>query len=109
MANYQTFKMRPSDHRQFVPRALLRAMAALVLAALGLTTFAVVTDRPHEAQVHTQPVLKSMLIDIKEGPRGTAIVSDMNGAVLANSSIGASGFIAVVQNALAFERKLIDD
>ncbi|MEM8657858.1 MAG: photosynthetic complex assembly protein PuhC [Pseudomonadota bacterium] len=97
--------MRVSDSEQLIPRVLLRAMLGLVLIALALTTFAVVTDRPHEAQVHTAPVLKSMLIEIKDREDGGTQITDMNGVVLSDTTREASGFLSVVQNALKFQRK----
>ena len=97
--------MRVSDSEQLIPRVLLRAMLGLVLIALALTTFAVVTDRPHEAQVHTAPGLKSMLIEIKDREDGGTQITDMNGVVLSDTTREASGFLSVVQNALKFQRK----
>ncbi|MEM7614366.1 MAG: photosynthetic complex assembly protein PuhC [Pseudomonadota bacterium] len=97
--------MRVSDSEQLIPKVLLRAMLGLVLIALALTTFAVVTDRPHEAQVHTAPVLKSMLIEIKDREDGGTQITDMNGVVLSDTTREASGFLSVVQNALKFQRK----
>lgn len=97
-----------SDHGQMIPKALLRAMAGLVLLTLALVGFAVITDRPHEARIHTAPVVKSVLIRIKAGQGDAIIVSDMNGNVLSDSSRPRAGFISVVANALAFERNRHD-
>lgn len=95
---------KTNDQKELVPRALLRAMAGLVVVVLGLTTFAVLSERPHEAPVHSAPVAHQMLIQIKDGPRGSASVANLEGQVLAESSEDARGFIAVVWNALKFER-----
>ncbi|NNU79373.1 pullulanase [Halovulum dunhuangense] len=97
--------MRVSDHEQMIPKVLLRAMAGLVVITLALVSFAVLTDRPPEAQTHTAPVAKSLLIQIKEGPESSVIVTDMNGNLLSDSSRPAAGFLSVVHSALAFERK----
>lgn len=99
-------RLRVSDHEQMIPRILLRAMAALALIVTAMVAFAVVTDRPHEAQVHTAPVVKSMLINIKDTGEGAVIVTDMNGDILNSSTRGKAGFISVVHNALAYERKM---
>lgn len=101
----QALRMRASDHDQFIPRALLRAMAALALVSLLLVSYAVVTDRPHEAQAHQGEPVKSILISIKEAEDGSVIVTDMDGRLLSSSARERSGFIAVVDNALRFERK----
>lgn len=97
--------MRVPDSQQLIPRVLLRAMLGLVLISLGLVTYAVVTDRPHEAQIHTAPIVKSMLIEIKDRDGGGTTITDMNGNVLSDTTRQASGFLSVVQNALRFERK----
>ena len=97
--------MRVSDADQLIPKVLLRAMLALVLATVALVGFAVVTDRPHEAQVHTAAVVKDMLIEIKDAPDGGTRITDTEGNLLSDTSRKASGFLSVVQNALAFERK----
>ncbi len=97
--------LRVSDADQLIPKVLLRAMLGLVLITLALVGYAVATDRPHEAQVHTAAVVKSMLIEIKDGPDGGTRITDMEGNLLSDTSRKASGFLSVVQNALAFERK----
>ena len=79
-------------------------MAALALVSLALVTFAVVTDRPHEAPIHTAAEVKSVLININATPDGGTIVTDMNGNVLSRTGRNTAGFLSVVQNALAFER-----
>lgn len=98
-------RIRVSDHEQMIPRVLLRAMAGLAIIVTAMVAFAVLTDRPHEAQVHTAPVIKSMLINIKDTGDGTIIVTDMNGDILNSSARDKAGFIAVVHSALAYERK----
>ncbi len=94
-----------SDHHQLIPRALLRAMAALALAVLAITTFAVITDRPHEAQIHTAPVVKQLLIEVKARPDGGTTLVSMEGTILSDTPANEAGFITVVRNALEFNRK----
>jgi len=93
-----------SDSRQVIPRVLLRAMAALALISLALVSYAVLTDRPHEAQIHTAAEVRSLLINIKASPEGDTIVTDMEGNVLSHTGRAKAGFLSVVQNALNFER-----
>lgn len=98
-------RLKVSDHDQIVPRVLLRAMAGLVLATVLMVSYAVVTDRPHEAQIHTADVVRDLLIEIKARPDGGTIITAMDGSILADTPSNQSGFISVVRNALAFERK----
>ncbi|MEM8788153.1 MAG: photosynthetic complex assembly protein PuhC [Pseudomonadota bacterium] len=100
-----TRPLRVSDHRQLIPRALLRAMAALALTTTALVAYATYTDRPHEAQMHTAAVLEEGMIQIKARPDGGTSVLDMNGNVLSDTTQKARGFLGVVHNALDFERK----
>lgn len=93
-----------SDSRQIIPKVLLRAMAALALTCLAMVSYAVLTDRPHEAQIQTAVEVKSLLIQLNASPDGGTIVTDMEGNVLSRSGHGKAGFLSVVQNALDFER-----
>ena len=72
--------------------------------ALAVVSFAVLTDRPHEARIHTAAEAKSMLIQLNASPDGGTIVTDMEGNVLSRTGRGTAGFLSVVQNALIFER-----
>ncbi|WP_112320681.1 photosynthetic complex assembly protein PuhC [Oceanibium sediminis] len=99
-------RIRVSDHEQMIPKILLRAMAGLVIAVTALVAFAVLSDRPHEAAVHTAPVAKTMQINIQKDGDGAILVTDMNGGLLGSSARDKAGFIAVVHSALAYERKM---
>jgi len=96
--------MARSDAKQVIPKVLLRAMAGLALISLAVVSFAVLTDRPHEARIHTAAEAKSMLIQLNASPDGGTIVTDMEGNVLSRTGRGTAGFLSVVQNALIFER-----
>jgi len=93
-----------SRDKEMIPRVLLRAMFGLVLAALALTTFAVVTDMPKAGVPHAAPVIQSrtFLLD-GDGVRWVRL-SDPDGTVLADLENG--GFVAVVQNGLKRARTI---
>ena len=62
----QSPAFRKSDDEQLIPRVLLRAMVGVVLAALALTTFAVVTGRTPEGQPRPAPVTRATRPSIRE-------------------------------------------
>jgi putative photosynthetic complex assembly protein len=98
-----TYKSR---EKEMVPRVLLWAMFALAMSALALTTFAVVTDRPPEAEPQPAEVIRDRWI-VLEGHGAKAVtVRETDGAVLLDMAHG--GFVTVVQNALQTERKKHD-
>jgi putative photosynthetic complex assembly protein len=98
-----TYKSR---EKEMVPRVLLWAMFALAMSALALTTFAVVTDRPPEAEPQAAEVIRDRWI-VLEGHGAKAVtVRETDGAVLLDMAHG--GFVTVVQNALQTERKKHD-
>ncbi len=94
-----------SDHDQLVPRALLIGMAALVLFALSLTVFAVLSGREPSALRHAAAPVQTLMIQIKDRGDGGTIVTDMDGTVLFDHPATERGFITVVRNALDFNRK----
>jgi putative photosynthetic complex assembly protein len=102
MANHPspTYKSRDAE---MVPRILLRAMAALALLALALASFAVVTDRPLEAQPQGGEVLRDLWVVLEGHDAQAVTVRAADGSVLSDMAHG--GFVTVVQNGLATERK----
>ena len=95
-----TYKSR---EKEMVPRTLLWAMLALALSALAITTFAVVTDRPPEAQPQAAEVLRDRWIVLEGHDAKAVTVREPDGAVIADMAHG--GFVTVIQNGLATERK----
>jgi putative photosynthetic complex assembly protein len=95
-----TYKSR---EKEMVPRTLLWAMLALALSALAITTFAVVTDRPPEAQPQAAEVLRDRWIVLEGHDAKAVTVRDPDGAVIEDMAHG--GFVTVIQNGLATERK----
>lgn len=89
---------RPSPEREMIPRALLWAMLALALSALVITSFAVLTDRPHTGTPLAGKVVAQREL-ILEGKSAQAVaVYDAQGKLIADMDHG--GFITVIQNAL---------
>jgi putative photosynthetic complex assembly protein len=86
-----------------VPRLLLLGMVVLALAALALSAFAVLTDRPNVGQPEAAAVIKERLI-VLEGHGATAVtVRNPDGSVLLDLPEG--GFVAVIENGLSTERR----
>lgn len=93
---------RHSPERELIPAAMLRAMAGLVIAALALATFAVLTGREPEGQPPAAPIAAERVL-ILEGLGAKAVrVRTPDGEVVADLAHG--GFVTVVQNALGYER-----
>ena len=95
-----TFKSR---EKEMVPRTLLWAMFGLAMSTLAIASFASLTDRPPVAQPQAGTVTREAWI-ILEGHDAQAVtVRKPDGTVLLDLAHG--GFVTVVQNGLATERK----
>lgn len=94
---------RRSD-RELVPRFLLRAVGALILACLVLVTYARVTNMPLSAVPGDGPIAKERTIVIYSDMSGRAQILDLNGEVVATLPPDQGGFISGVSRALARER-----
>jgi putative photosynthetic complex assembly protein len=89
--------------KEMVPRTLLWAMFGLAMAALGLTSYAVVTHRPLVGEPQASTVLRERWI-VLEGHGAKAVtVRDPDGSILLDMAHG--GFVTVIQNGLETERK----
>jgi putative photosynthetic complex assembly protein len=95
-----------SADRDTIPKGLLRGMAALVAVALMLTTYAVVTDRPHEGIPAPAAVTAERMIILKGGDAQSVSVLNPDGTLLVDLPHG--GFVTVVQSSLAFSRSRHD-
>jgi putative photosynthetic complex assembly protein len=87
-----------------VPRALSRALLALVLTCLALVTWATLIDRPLESTPAEGPVLQERVIFLSGDMSGAARVLDANGVVIADLGPQEGGFVAGVQRVLDRER-----
>jgi putative photosynthetic complex assembly protein len=94
----QATQSRPSDDKDMIPKHLLLAMLALVLASLTVVTFAVVTDRTHVGVPKAADIVTERSIILKGGGAQAVTVLDVDGAVMMDLPHG--GFITVIQNAM---------
>ncbi len=99
--------------KEMVPRILLRAMLAMVLCAVALVVFARVTDRPLVAAPPVGvPVVAERIIVLSGDMAGRALVTEMDGRVIADLPGDKGGFVAGIWRVVQRERmlrKLPDD
>lgn len=93
-------RLRQRD-KEMIPRVLLRAMFALVLASLAIVTYARVTDRPLSAAPPSDvAVAKERQILLYGDMSGSARVLDLDGTVIADLDPSKGGFISGVWRVL---------
>ena len=88
--------------REMIPRTLLRGMFALAVSALVITTYAVVTDRPHVGVPAEGTVVASRSFILEGKDAQAVVVKDVDGTVLLDLPHG--GFVTVIQSAMARAR-----
>ncbi|OYW57739.1 MAG: photosynthetic complex assembly protein [Rhodobacterales bacterium 12-65-15] len=96
----------PTYRRQggeMVPRLLLRAMLALALSALAITSFAVLTGREPVAQPQAAEMVRERWLVLEGHDAQAVTVRTPDGKVLVDLPHG--GFVTVVQSGMATERK----
>lgn len=89
---------------EMVPVVLVRAMFGVMLAALALTSYAVLTDRPLAGVPAPSPVVSEITVRLDGERNGDVAVIGPDGAVLARSDEDMNGFIGVMWRTLARER-----
>lgn len=96
-------QMRRRDH-DMVPLVLVRAMFGVMLAALALTSFAVLTDRPLVGVAPPSPVAAEVAVRLV--PQGGGVVAAIgeDGVVIARSDQERAGFLAVMQSTIERRR-----
>jgi putative photosynthetic complex assembly protein len=87
--------------KEMIPRQLVFAMFALASTALALTSYAVLTDRPHVGQPKPAAVMAERQIVLTGEAQG-ATVTTPEGAVLMATDEG--GFVAAIRQGLDRER-----
>jgi putative photosynthetic complex assembly protein len=95
-----TFKNRD---KEMVPRTLLWAMFGLAMASLAITSFAVLTGREPVAQPQPAEVVRDRWIVLEGHDAKAVTVRNTDGSVMLDLPHG--GFVTVIQNGLATERK----
>ncbi|MEL7202780.1 MAG: photosynthetic complex assembly protein PuhC [Pseudomonadota bacterium] len=94
-----------ADEDRMIPKVLIRAMLALVLATLAIATFARVTDRPLVSTPPVSPVkAEASLILEADATSGSATVLWPDGSVLVELAPQDGGFIAGVNRVIVRER-----
>jgi len=93
---------------ELVPRILVRAVMALILAILALVTIASVTDRPLESTPTNGAILTERAIFISGEGSGAARVLDANGVLLADFDADTGGFVAGIDRVIIRERNKVD-
>lgn len=95
-----TFKNRD---REMVPRTLLWAMFGLAMASLAITSFAVLTGREPVAQPEAAEAVRDRWIVLEGHDAKAVTVRNADGSLLLDLPHG--GFVTVIQNGLATERR----
>lgn len=94
-----------AEQDKMLPRVLIRAVIALVLASLAIATYASVTDRPLVSTPPVAPVVaETSLVLASDGVSGAVEVSLADGTPLANLSPEQGGFIAGMHRVILRER-----
>ena len=89
---------RTSAAPDMIPRQLLLAMLALVIASLIVVSFAVLTGRAHVGVPKAAAIVAERTVILQGGGAQAVTVLDVNGALLMDLPHG--GFITVIQNAM---------
>ena len=94
--------------RDIIPPVLVRAMVFLVVSALALTTFAVLSDRAHEAaplQLGDAPIVAERTFILGGDPvTGAARLTEVDGAVITDLGTNEGGFLATMLRVLTRSR-----
>ena len=92
--------------REMVPRVLVMAMFALMGLSLAIVTFARVTDQPLRGVPAPSAIVKERSITLIGARTGGVTVEDESGIEIAASTRDRAGFIDVIWNSTARERKV---
>ena len=106
MTNQPALIHEPGFHsrdKELVPRILLWSMFGLAMSALAITSFAAVTGREPVAQPAPSEVVRDRWIVLEGHDAKAVTVRNTDGSVMLDLPHG--GFVTVIQNGLATERK----
>lgn len=93
----------PQD-REKIPRTMVRAMFVLVMSVLALVSYARVTDRPLIAVPPSGNVVAERSFHLKGELSGAALVTDVDGTVIADLSPEKGGFVSGIYRVIVRER-----
>lgn len=94
----------PRRDAEMIPRALIRAVTALILCVLALVSWARLTDRPLIATPPASTVTAERVLRLSGDLSGAAIVRDDSGALIADLSPEEGGFVSGVWRVILRER-----
>ena len=104
MVQIDTQTAKSGYDKELIPRALVRAMFALVVVCLILVTLARLTGTPPTATPPEGNVVASRIVTLDVTAGGAATVRDEAGVVIADLSPEKGGFIAGVGRVIERER-----
>ena len=99
---------RPRIHHDtdtMVPRVMVRAMFALVMVILVLTTLSVLMGRPLQSTPPTSALIREVHLHLTSDISGAVTVLDAHGSLIADLSPEDGGFISGVHRVVLFERR----
>ncbi len=98
-------QMRHRD-KEMVPRILVQAMFALMVASLGIVAYAQWFDVPQRGVLIEAPVVQSRDVVLTGDREGTYQVYDTGGVLITSSADALNGFIGVLGRAIERERRV---
>ncbi|SDE20515.1 photosynthetic complex assembly protein PuhC [Limimaricola pyoseonensis] len=104
IAAYSAHPARPD--REMIPRALTRAMLALVLTVLALVSLSVWSGRAPEYAPAPEGIAASRVLLLSGDMTGAATVRDAGGRLIADLSPEEGGFVSGVWRVLQRQRAL---
>jgi putative photosynthetic complex assembly protein len=97
---------RRTPDNAMIPKGLVYAMVALALSAVAITSYAVLSDRPHVGMPSVSTPVRERLL-ILEGHSAQAVtVKSVDGSILVDLPHG--GFVTVIQSAIFTARRRHD-
>jgi putative photosynthetic complex assembly protein len=99
---------RPRIHHDtdtMVPRVMVRAMFALVMVILALTTLSVLTKRPLQSTPPPSAIVREVHLHLTSDISGAVTVLDAYGSLIADLSPESGGFVSGVHRVVLFERR----
>lgn len=96
-------QMRHRD-KEMVPRFLVQAMFALMIASLALVAYAQWFDVPNRGVLVEAPVVQSLDIVMEGDRNGVYVVSTPDGTQIASSADEKGGFLGVMGRVIDRER-----
>ena len=100
-------QMRHRD-KEMVPRILVQAMFALMIASLGIVAYAQWMDVPQRGVLVEAPVVQSLDVVLEGDRSGVYTVSTLDGTQIASSADEKGGFIGVMGRVIDRERFVHD-